>query len=305
MRFWLAFLFVGYALAALEAVPVIVASHKLVEGLRSEVKHPFHQVQSKEDVTNMIKRLVTECSSDSYVLLNVPGLESTDLTDLKKHIWPNLVKYMHMASSLVGVPWMEGTLDLQFLEAYITRTCSAETINVVDEEDVHYRDTRKRIIKIDFNPLPGPGPERDIAIRNNDDMLRKVLRKTPSPHYTIILTLMLTLYKPPIPDVALEASPEYFEVFNEIVNDPKREQEEEKHKHLYNEVEPMWNTNKDPMSIYMERKNADRIRLRDYEHWQRNEKLVTTVAAMVVSLFVIKSLGFAKRLFGGSRPKRE
>lgn len=286
---------VGLAWAR-QAVPVVVGSHRLVEGLRSEVKQPFHQTQNVDDVTHMLKRLVTECSADTYVILNMPGLENKDLTDKKLGLWPNLQKYLHMLSSVVGLPWMEGTLDLAFLETYITRTCQAETIEVTEEEDVHYRDTRKRIIKIEFNPLPEAGPERDFAIRENDEMLRKVLRRTPSPHYAIILTLTTAKPSHPIPEAALEQSPERWEIFHLIVNDPKRTVEEEKHKHMYQAVEPVWNENKDPMSLYLERKLKDQIHLRDYEHWKKNERLVTAVAAMVVSVVLIRAAVAAKRV---------
>lgn len=291
---------------AFQAVPVLYGSHSVVPGLREEVKYPFIQKQDPQSVTNMLKKSITECSSDAYLIVNIPGLENIDMIDRRQELWRNLVKYMHMLSTLIGMPWVEGTLDLLFLEAYITRTCSAETISLNEEEDVfaEYVDTRKRIIRIEFNPLPPAGPERDLAILAIDEMIDKVLKRIPSPHYSFLITSSTTSTIHPIPEVALENSPQGFELFYRIVNDPRREEEVERHVRLKGLSKPQWNEDKDPMSIYLEKRKKDQVVLFDYELWSKNEKLVTTIAAMVISLFAVKTLGVAKKLFGKTKAKR-
>lgn len=282
--------------AAFEAAPVLVASHKLVTGLRDEIERPYTKTQDPINVTNMIKKLVTECSSDVYMLLNMPGLEHTDLIQDRATNWPNLVKYLHMSSSVVGMPWMEGTLDLPFLETYITRTCSAEAITVTlesDDEVQQYLDTRARVIRVEFNPLPTSRGERDHALRQNDDLLRRILRKSPLPHYTIILTLTTKSGVHPHPDFIFEEMPERFELFHDIVNDPRRDEESERNNYLYKDVEPVWNDN-DPNKAYLLRKKQDEVHLFDFEHWQNNERLLTTVALMVATVFVMKTWSIVK-----------
>lgn len=300
----LPFLLLISSVLGFRAVPVLYGSHSVVPGLREEVKHPFIQKQDPQSVTNMLKKAITECSSDAYLIINIPGLENIDMIDRKQELWRNLVKYMHMLSTLIGMPWVEGTLDLLFLEAYITRTCSAETISMAEDEDVfaEYIDTRKRIIRIEFNPLPPPGPERDLAIRANDELIDKVLKRIPSPHYSFLITSSTSSTLHPIPEVALENSPQGFELFYRIVNDPRREEEIERHVRLKGLSKPTWNEDKDPLSLYLERRKKDQIHLFDYELWSKNEKLVTTIAAMVISLFAIKTL-VAKKLFGRRKAK--
>lgn len=274
------------------AVPVLLGSHKLVRGLKEEIQQPNTKTQDPESVTNMLKKLVTECSSDVYVLVDLPGLESTDLTLSKEANWPNIVRYLHMSSSVVGLPWVEGALDLAFLEKYIIRTCKAEMVVVHENEDEleQYRDTRKRVIKMDLNELPASQPTRDQAIREADDLIRKILRKIPSPHYTILLTLSKQATVHPVPEFAIEELPDHFEIFNDIVNDPKRKEELERNNYLYQDVEPYWNENRDPSVVHAQKIKNDEIHLFDYELWEQNEKLVIVVALMAATLFVVKVL---------------
>lgn len=275
------------------AAPVLLGSHRLVKGLFSEIDRPNTKTQLPENVTNMLKKLVTECSSDVYVLVDVPGLEASDMARNKQGNWPNIVKYLHMSSTVVGLPWMEGSIDLSFLEKYIVRTCKAETI-VVHESELEveqYRDIRKRVIKMDLKELPSSQPERDQAIRGVDDLIRKVLRKLPSPHYTILVTLSQQAGVHPIPEFALEEMPDAFEIFNDIINDPRREEELERNNYLYQDAEPYWNENMDPHLVYVSRKKQDEIHFFDFELWEKNEHLVLLVAAMVVTLLVVKVLG--------------
>lgn len=286
-----ALLFTAYVYA-LMAAPILLASHKLLKGLFLEIDSPNTKTQTTENVTNMLKKHITECSSDVYVLVDIPGLESADMIKSKENNWPNLVKYLHMSSTVVGLPWMEGTLDLPFLEKYIVRTCKAETIEVheSDLEVEQYRDIRKRVIKMDLKAIPENQPDRDDAIRVADELLRKVLRKLPSPHYTILVTLSQRSTVHPVPDFALTELPDKFEIFNDIVNDPRRENEVERNNYMYLEVEPYWNEDMDPTTLYVERKKNDEVHFFDYQLWEENEHLIILVAIMMLTLFVVKIL---------------
>lgn len=292
IKFYIATLLLAAAANGLMAAPVLLGSHKLVKGLKLEILQPNTRTQTPESVTNMFKKLVTECSSDVYVLVDLPGLDSSDLTVSKEANWPNLVKYLHMSSSVVGLPWVEGPLDLAFLEKYIVRTCKAELVVVHEHEEElqQYRDIRKRVIKMDLKEIPANQPGRDHAIRAADDLMRKILRKIPSPHYTILLTLSKQSTVHPVPEFAMEEMPDHFEIFNDIVNEPRREQEVERNNYLYQNVEPYWNENKDPSVAHAERMKNDEIHLFDYELWEQNEKLVMAVGFMAVLLFVVKVL---------------
>lgn len=282
------------ALVNASSAPALVMSHKLVRGLTLEIEKPFTKTQDPQNVNNMIKKLVTECSSDIYLLVNIPGLANSDMLDTKEQDWPHLIKYIHMASSVVGLPWVEGPLDLQYLEKYIVKTCKAEAVNVFYSEDevAQYIDTRKRVVRVDMNPLPQNKEQRVEAIKQSDDLIRKILRKAPSPHYTIIILLSEVSPVHPIPQIMLDESPEMFEIFYSLLHSPLREQEVERNNYMYSEVEPFWNERGDPMKIYLDRRKRDEVHFFNYELWKKNEKLVSTIALMVISLFVVKALSF-------------
>lgn len=282
---------------ALQAVPFLLASHKLVRGLKDEILQPNTQSQDPVQVTNLVKKAVTECSLDAYILVNVPGLTYSDMLASKKNEWRHTQNYLHMASSLVALPWVEGTLDLGFLEEYVVRTCKAESIRVFGSEDdlAQYIDTRKRVIRVEANPIPD-GPERNQALADVDDLIRKILRKVPSPHYMLLITADEPKGVHPVPEIAIANMPELFEIFHDVVNDPRRAEEVERNSYLYQDVEPFWNDAPDPTELYLQKKRRDEVHVFDAQLWQKNEKLVATVAVMVASLAFMQTLSFGRWL---------
>lgn len=293
----LIFLYIGIV-TGLQAAPVLLASHKLVPRLKQDIQTPNTKTQNPQEVTHLFKRLVTECSSDVYLLVNAPGLTNVDMTSAKKENWPHLQKYLHMASSVVGLPWMEGSLDYDHLTEYIVQTCKAEAVTVYSSADEveHYIDTRKRVIRLEADPIPSINPAKDQALRDVDDLIRKILRKLPSPHYTILITSSITLTVHPIPQIALESTPEHFEIFDDIVNDPSRVNEQERNNYMYNEVEPIWREYQDPTQVYLERRRQDEVHFFDKSLWKKKEKLIITLALMSASLLVFKVVSIGKAI---------
>lgn len=272
---------------ALMSVPLVVASHKLVPNLKDEVAGP--KGHSPVHATNMLKKLVTECSSDEYLLINLPGLLFSDLNMAHADAWPSLRKYMMMASSLVGLPRVEEPVDLDYLENYIVRTCDAETINV-DHEDEHevnaYIDTRKRVIRVELDALPDDDT-RGYELRKHDELLRQILRKLPSPHYTIILTSDTPTFSHPAPKVAIEKNPDKYDIFSDIVNHPSRAVDVERNDRFRRpEIQDV--PKKETLQRYLRNRRRDEIHLFDNDIWQKNERLVATVVMMVASLFVLQ-----------------
>lgn len=292
--------------SALQAAPVLLASHKLVPGLKQDIQTPNTKTQNPQEVTHLFKRLVTECSSDVYLLVNAPGLTNSDMISAKKENWPHLQKYLHMASSVVGLPWMEGSLDFDHLTDYIVHTCKAEAITVHSSEDEveNYVDTRKRVIRVEANQIPTINPAKDRALMEIDDLIRKILRKVPSPHYTILITSSTALTVHPIPQIALDNTPEHFEIFHDIVNDPSRDEERERNNYMYNEVEPIWREYQDPTELYLERRRKDEIHFFDKELWKKKEKLILTLALMIVTLFVVKVVEVGKSITKSSKKNK-
>lgn len=269
--------------------PLLVASHKLVPGLQSEINESNLRPHNVTSVTNMLKKLITQCSSDAYVIVDQPGLTYEDLTDKKRENWPFLINYLYMSSTIVGLPRIEPGLDLDFIENYIINTCDAETINVWHDDDnevTDYFDVRTRVIKITLSPITG---DRGGHLREHDDLIRKILRKLPSPHYTIIMTSTNPGLFHPIPDFIMSERPNDFEIFNDIVDNPKHNGGVEKNDRFH-KVSPNWNPARNTNDRYLANKKKDEIHLFDYKLWEKNEKLVATVLVMILSLFMFKTL---------------
>mmetsp|Transcript_4425 Transcript_4425/g.4886 ORF Transcript_4425/g.4886 Transcript_4425/m.4886 type:complete len:322 (-) Transcript_4425:3324-4289(-) len=288
---------IAQLVASFNAVPVLIASHRLVKGLKEELSGSGPQ--TPERATNLIKRLVTECSSDEYLVINQPGLMLEDMTVKESENWPFLRRYLTMASSVVGIPWVRGPLDLDFIEQYIISTCYAETMNVVHDDDQEveaYIDTRTRVIKIDLSELP---PREDLelrysVIREHDELIRKIIRKLPSPHYTIILTSDMPQHVHPIPNSVVESEPEKYQIFHDLVNEPSRELEVERNDRFHKTVEPYWSPDRNTIKRYMENKKKDEIHFFDYDLWTRNEKLILTIIVMVLTLFTFQLTKFVR-----------
>ncbi|CAN3375738.1 hypothetical protein DIURU_003832 [Diutina rugosa] len=271
------------------AVPVLYASHKLVPGLWDEIGRDWSSAYSGQDVTNMVRKAITPCSSDEYLIVNMPGLTQEDMNDRSE--WPFLERYLHMASTVVGAPWVRDPLDIEYLESYIIQQCEAETIvvsNMRDEEVPQYLDTRTRVIRVEYEELDAEDLDhRHEQLRDADELIRKILRKLPSPHYSIIVTSDTPVNVHPIPAHITEENPDIYGIFNKIINDPKREEEVERNDRFH-KAEPDWIESKHSNERYLRNRRDDEVHFFDYDLWTKNDKVVMTIFLMVSTLGLMK-----------------
>jgi Txe/YoeB family toxin of Txe-Axe toxin-antitoxin module len=283
----------GFCLC-LTAVPLLVASHKLVPGLKDEISDETYVAHNQTSVTNMIKKLITKCSSDTYMIINQPGLKYEDINDFRREDWKFIYKYTVLASTVIGLPFVNEPLDLDYIEEYARMTCEAETMflkNQNDDEIEEYFDTRTRVIRVELPELSQDKQERFSQIRHNDELLRKILRKLPSPHYTIILTSTLPVSFHPLPQFVYSDSPQEFNVFSLITDDPSRLNEVERNDRFHRPV-PDFNVNRHTNNRYLENKKKDEIHFFDYDLWTKNEKLIMTIFIMILTLVLKKFFEF-------------
>ena len=270
-----------------DAVPLVVASHKLAKGLKDELSGNNLKPYKVDEATNMIKKLVTQCSSDEYLIINQPGLRLNDITDIEKEHWPHFYKYLTLSSTVVGLPWVEEPIDLDYLEKYILKTCKAETISVdhEDEREVNYIDSKTRVIRIELSELPENLDERRDEMRKHDLLIRQILRKLPSPHYTIIFTATTTQDYHPLPRAAIEHSPKRFNVFDSITNDPLRKDEVERNDRFHR---PPMNSHRGVNAMHknVENRKKNEVHLFSRKTWENNEKLIATVVVTATAIFM-------------------
>lgn len=127
-------------------------------------------------------------------------------------------------------------------------------------------------------------------------MIRKIIRKLPSPHYSVILTSdKLTNYHY-TPESVIEDTPEKFQIFSDIVHDPSREFDIERHD-MYQQVEPDFRAPRHTNDRYLRNKKKDEIHLFNYELWKKNEQLIMTIAVMIIGLLFLKFTQLMKYVF--------
>lgn len=286
-----AVVFLGLAAMAYAylAVPVLVASHKLVPGLWDEIGRDWSSAYNGQAVTNMVKKEITPCLLDEYMIVNIPGLSQADMNDHSE--WTFLQRYLHMALTVVACPWVRDPLDLEYLELYIIQQCEAETIpvfNMREEEVPNYLDTRTRVIRVEFEELDAEDMDhRQEQLREADELIRKILRKLPSPHYTIVITSDTPVNVHPIPAHIAEENPDIYGIFNSIINDPKREEEVERNDRFH-KAEPDWIESKHSNDRYLRNRRDDEVHFFDYDLWTKNDKVVMTIFLMVATLGLMK-----------------
>lgn len=294
-RFWQSIVVIGLIffdiVLARKSVPVVIASHKLVRGCKQELSHLNSAPHGSSEVTNLIKRVVTDCSSDAYILVDIPGLRAEDMNMEREDSWQSLRRYLAMASTAIGLPWVTHTIDLVYIEKYVMKTCAAEPMVVFEDDEgtEDYIDTTKRVIRLALSPLPAleDEEERDLKIRKYDDLIHKVIRKLPTPHYTIIVTSSTPESVYPLPEAVISSDPDRFDIFNDIINDPSRAKEIERNNQFLHErptSSPPRHTN---IRYLRNRKNAQ-VHLFDADLWERNKKLVATLVAMIFSLLSLQ-----------------
>ncbi|KAH3661785.1 hypothetical protein OGAPHI_005963 [Ogataea philodendri] len=174
--------------------PAIISSSKLIPGLKPSLGHSEQLPFDFNEATFVIERVFEQCSSDAYILVNVPGLKVEDFHHFEK--FHHLRSQLAQASTIVSLPNVvvdDERLDFQSLERYLRIHCDTYTHTVWNEnsdEVSKYIDVHKRTIVLDLVGLNDEMTEEERLdkLGEYDDLLREVMRKLPSPLFTILFT---------------------------------------------------------------------------------------------------------------------
>lgn len=173
---------------------VLISSTKDLTPIKSELK----TLSTKEAILSTIASLEF-CPADAYILVNQPGLHSSDFEDNGKTVAPHLMKYLEDAAYFreATIYYDEDTEDhVQLLKEEILSKCEAKEIKVDTRtgEFAKYIDTTPRVIVLDFDQLPQSYEDRPQSIRTNDNTLYSVISSLPSPDYVVIYTASPVTY---------------------------------------------------------------------------------------------------------------
>lgn len=172
------------------ATPAVMLSHKELPAFERYTNKQTSNSISSVELDRVARKLMHDCSANTYVVVNQPGLKAKDFQT--ESAFPFLKKLLERTSTMYTVPYSDGGIELGKLANSVAKQCGAVKIDVNLDNQVtpleEYMDTTKRVIEINFEPLPNTYVSRLAALAAHDEMLEKIVRATPSPFIALILT---------------------------------------------------------------------------------------------------------------------
>ncbi|GME76412.1 unnamed protein product [Ambrosiozyma monospora] len=206
--------------------PAILYNHQLVPGLKKSLIHSEQLPFSKEEAHQIITSTFEQCLSDVYVIVNIPGLRLDDFHHFQS--FPFLRESMTKASTLVSMPNIlfedDEHLELDDYVKTLRIHCKVlvkEVNNDDPAESGHYTDTRARLFKLNLIGLHSfmTEDQRIDKLLEYDELLKEVLRKTPSPNNAVLFTTTTTTEVSNLDELN---DPNNIIHSNQIPNDPKQ-----------------------------------------------------------------------------------
>ncbi|CAN6657770.1 hypothetical protein TRVA0_030S00628 [Trichomonascus vanleenenianus] len=166
--------------------------HKEIDALRKDTRG---QTTPVEEVQKALSKMLAACPSDTYLLIDQPGLELEDMQELitpgGSVLWYELRKFASRSATLFSFPRLDGPVSLDRIQRNLEKQCRTKTIIADAKSDPmfeQYSDTRPRVIRLQLEELPEDEMEKEITLKANDELIQKALQQTPSPFFTIIYT---------------------------------------------------------------------------------------------------------------------
>lgn len=220
-----------------------------------------------------VRELIESCESNAYIFINQPGLRKNDLVEFEEE-FVNLENYLSRSSTSVGFEQVELLPDDTFdqLTEFMQEHCRIDHVLYVEGDNLDsfqpYIDIEKRIIRIEYPPLPEDEELRRQAIFEFDSNLRKFLAQVPSPAHSIIYTSL---------DPGMDVPDSKESIFPQIFRDKNRELPIERNNHHLN-IPPIFNEYKPKYSGM----TGNYLSIFDTEFIKENKQLLL---AIVTSLF--------------------
>lgn len=166
--------------------------HERINQLRKDREGGF---TSKTDAEEVLTDMLSKCSSDTYLFIDQPGVKVDDFQQLATEsnipLWTNLKKFAERCSTIASFPRLDNPVDLEKMEKVLRSRCGADTVLAMPRSDPMFKaydDTKKRVIRLELDPLPEDELEREIVMKRNDDLIIEAFKLTPSPFFSIIYT---------------------------------------------------------------------------------------------------------------------
>ncbi|KAF2084132.1 BIG1-domain-containing protein [Saccharata proteae CBS 121410] len=131
------------------------------------------------------------CPSDSYVVVNQPGVSSVDFshTSSAPHLRRRIANENGALESVSVVPEVVGGISAMEVVNVLEKNCKAARLEL-DASDgyVSIEETVPQVIKVEFSALPSSPEERLSELGKHDSYLNAVLSSLQNKSYTVIYT---------------------------------------------------------------------------------------------------------------------
>lgn len=242
-----------------------------------------------------VREFTEDCQFNALIFINQPGLRKDDLIEYEEE-FINLEKYLKGSSTAVAFEQVELMPYDTFsqLTEYAQELCRIDKILYVEGDNLesfqHYIDIEKRIIRIEYPPLPEDPEFRRKAIFTFDSNLRKILAQVPSPAHRVIYTSL-----DPDTDV-LESNGR---IFPHILQDKDREAPIERNNHHLN-IPPPFNDYR-PKWAGM---TGEYLSIFDTEFIQENKQLLIAIATSLFGFLILQIVLSTSSTTTGATDKR-
>lgn len=226
-----------------------------------------------------IRELTEDCQFNALIFINQPGLRKDDLIEYEEE-FINLEKCLKGSSTAVAFEQVELMPYDTFsqLTEYVQELCRIDKILYVEGDNLesfqHYIDVEKRIIHIEYPPLPEDPEFRRKAIFTFDSNLRKILAQVPSPAHRVIYTSL---------DSDTDVLESNGRIFPHILQNKDREAPIERNNHHlnipppFNDYRPKWaGMTREYLSIF------------DTEFIQENKQLLIAIATSLFGFLILQ-----------------
>ncbi|KAG0661377.1 Protein big1 [Maudiozyma exigua] len=273
-------------LVAQKSVPAILFSHKVSSGLlKYQTNYDPESIVPVESFKTIAQELIDHCNSDAYIFINVPGLRKLDLVEYGNDM-KFLQRYINSSSTKLKfeqVKSLPETFITDLIE-YIKDKCQFEghiKLRGNNSDDfTTYIDSGRRVIEINYSPLPENETLRYDSILDLDSYIREILAQLPSPDQTFILT---SLHPSPVPENDYDKMKMFPELFKNL--------EEVEKNNMLLDVAPM-TIKYNPKYNGMEDVPAFSF---DYEFFEENKSLLTCIIAALIGFGFLNIAGILGR----------
>ncbi|CCH62454.1 hypothetical protein TBLA_0H01670 [Henningerozyma blattae CBS 6284] len=278
-----------------KTVPFILFSHKLIPGVQ-QYQEDYDSILTfhNDELTSIVQDITSHCSSDAYILINVPGLTKSDFL-YSKNSFNSLKRYIFQSSTTLKFEKTQilGENYYDKLTFFIKDKCRIKDQMIINirgnntDNFQPYIDSNKRIIKINYPELPtlANSNDRTKSLEDYDKFLRLVLAQIPSPEHTVIITSL----NPSKEGVHDDITP--IEIFPEIFDNKLKFRESEQNNRIL-DVPPEFNEYR-PRFDQIE-SNEKFLSIFDYDFIDQNKQLIISIVIAFLLFIIFQIFLFIK-----------